>query len=168
MGSQVLTDMFGIGRRSLWALTIVWLVIGCADSSPSTQPLPRFTRVYTLGPGTEWRFNPLIIDIDGDGWYDLAANTRLVAPALHLWRGDGSTFTPITPTWTDIGYAALATGDINHDGFPDIVGASHFGKVQTLLRACLKIPSFKSCDTTIDYGVYPCQWPRYPLTLTAR
>jgi hypothetical protein len=125
--------MFGIGRRSLWALTIVWLVIGCADYSPSTQPLPRFTRVYTLGPGTEWRFNPLIIDIDGDGWYDLAANTRLVAPALHLWRGDGSTFTPITPTWTDIGYAALATGDINHDGFPDIVGASHFGKVQTLL-----------------------------------
>jgi FG-GAP-like repeat len=47
--------------------------------------------------------------------------------------GDGKTFTPVTPTWTDIGYAALATGDINQDGLPDIVAASHFGGVQTLL-----------------------------------
>ena len=40
---------------------------------------------------------------------------------------------PCPSTWTNIGYAALATGDINHDGYPDIAAASHFGKVQTLL-----------------------------------
>jgi hypothetical protein len=28
-----------------------------------------------------------------------------------------------------------------------------------LLRACLKIPSFKPRDTIIDYGVYPCMAP---------
>ena len=38
-----------------------------------------------------------------------------------------ATFSQMQPKWTDIGYAALATGDINHDGFPDIVAASHFG-----------------------------------------
>ena len=27
------------------------------------------------------------------------------------------------------------------------------------LRACLKIPSFKTRDTTINYGVYPCMAP---------
>src|SRR5438132_1032126 len=42
-------------------------------------------------------------------------------------------FSPAAPPGADIGYAALATGDINHDGFPDIVAASHFGKVQTFL-----------------------------------
>src|SRR5207253_9142310 len=55
-------------------------------------------------------------------------------PFLHIWLGDGrGGFRPMTPTWTDIGYGALATGDINGDGFPDIVVASHFGGVQTLL-----------------------------------
>lgn len=133
MGSLVLAYMFGVARRSLWPLIILWLVIGCAGHSPSTQPLPRFTRSLTLGPNTEWRFNPLVIDVNGDGWLDLAATARLVAPPLHLWWGDGTTFTPVTPTWTNIGYAALATGDINHDGYPDIAAASHFGRVQTLL-----------------------------------
>jgi len=133
MDSLVLAYMFSYGRRSLWLLTIVWLVIGCASYSPSTPPLPGFTRALTLESDTEWRFNPLVVDINGDGWLDLAATTRLVAPSLHLWWGNGNTFTPATPTWTDIGYAALATGDVNLDGFPDIVAASHFGRVLTLL-----------------------------------
>jgi hypothetical protein len=112
---------------------MVWLALGCAGYPPATPPPPRFTRALTLGPDTEWRFNPLVVDLNGDGWLDLAATTRLVAPALHLWRGDGTAFTPVAPAWTDIGYAALAAGDVNRDGFPDLVAASHFGRVQTLL-----------------------------------
>ena len=81
----------------------------------------------------EWRFCPLVIDVNGDGHPDVVATARGTDRALSIWWGDGSNFTPVEPTWTDIGYAALATGDINHDGFPDIVGASHFGRVQTLL-----------------------------------
>jgi hypothetical protein len=96
-------------------------------------PLPRYTQALTLGQGMEWRFAPLVIDVNGDGAPDLVATARLADPALSIWWGDGHTFTPATPTWTNIGYAALTTGDINHDGCPDLVGASHFGKVQTLL-----------------------------------
>jgi FG-GAP-like repeat len=95
---------------------------------------PPYSKFLTLGPGTEWRFNSLIVDLNRDGHLDLVASARLVNDSLHIWRGNGKgTFSQMQPKWTDIGYAALATGDINHDGFPDIVAASHFGKVQTLL-----------------------------------
>src|SRR5207245_1888936 len=96
--------------------------------------LPTYSKVLTLGAGTEWRFQPLVIDLNGDGHLDLVATARLAKPSLHIWLGDGKGgFSPVSPTWTDIGYGAIATGDINGDGFPDIVVASHFGSVQTLL-----------------------------------
>jgi hypothetical protein len=125
--------MFGLGRGSRWLLTAVWLTVGCASLLASSPSLPLYTRALTLGPGAEWRFSPLVVDVNGDGYPDLAATARLTRQALHLWLGDGTTFTPVEPTWTNIGYAALASGDINRDGFPDIVGAGHFGGVQTLL-----------------------------------
>src|SRR5262245_22907994 len=130
-------------RRSLWLLATVWILAGCSRGvspvgvSPpnvsSASSLPPYTRALTLGPGVEWRFNPLVIDVNGGGFPDLVATARVSDRALYVWLGDGSTFTPIKPTWSDIGYAALATGDLNHDGLPDIVGASHFGRVQTLI-----------------------------------
>jgi len=105
--------------------------VGCASSPP---PSPAYSKVLTLGAGSEWRFQPLVVDLNRDGHLDLVATARLASPSLHLWLGDGKGgFNPITATWTDIGYGALATGDINGDGFPDIVVASHFGGVQTLL-----------------------------------
>ena len=126
--------MFPFGRRSFLRFTTLGLAAGYIGLSRPAPTLPRYVKALTLGPGKEWRFNPLLIDINGDGHLDLVATARLAQPALHIWLGDGKgTFTPLKPTWTDIGYAALATGDINGDGFPDIVAASHFGAVQTLL-----------------------------------
>lgn len=95
---------------------------------------PLFFRARTIGDRIEWRFRPLLVDLNKDGHVDLVANARLADPALHIWFGDGkSALDPMKATWTDIGYGALATGDINGDGFPDIVSASHFGRIQTLL-----------------------------------
>ena len=126
--------MVGSTRGWLGFLTVVGLVAGCAGLFQSAPLLPTYAKVLTLGPRIEWRFNPLALDLNRDGHLDLVATARLVKPALHMWVGDGkATFTPIAATWTDIGYAALASGDINGDGFPDIVAASHFGVVQTLL-----------------------------------
>ncbi len=126
--------MFGLGRGSRRVLTTVWLVAGCAGLFRSAPRLRGYSLALTLGPGREWRFRPLLVDLNGDGRLDLVATARLASPSLHIWLGDGKGgFSPMTPTWTDIGYAALATGDINGDGLPDIVAASHFGGVQTLL-----------------------------------
>ena len=108
--------------------------LGCARAFRTTAPLPRYVQALTLGPGMEWRFRPLVVDLNGDGHLDLVATARLARPSLHIWRGDGrGGFSPIEPTWTDISYAALTTGDINGDGLPDIVAAGHSGGVQTLL-----------------------------------
>src|SRR5438876_297969 len=123
------------GKRALQFLTMLGLVVGCASLLRSAQLLPAYSKVLTLGPGIEWRFHPLVVDFNRDGHPDLVATARLVKPALHMWLGDGKgSFTPAPPTWTDIGYAALATGDINGDGFPDIVAASHLGDAQKLLN----------------------------------
>jgi FG-GAP-like repeat len=112
-----------------------WLcgTVGGVGLLAAAAPLPHFAKALTLGPAAEWRFWPLVLDVNRDGVPDLVATARLAAPALHLWRGDGRAFTPVPATWTDNGYAAVASGDINQDGWPDLVSASHFGPVQTLL-----------------------------------
>jgi hypothetical protein len=128
-------------RISRWSLATAWLVAGCATlprsapPRPSSSPLlPSYSLALTLAPGKEWRFEPIVVDLNGDGHLDLVATARLVKSALHIWQGDGrGGFASIEPTWSDIAYATLATGDINRDGFPDIVAAGHSGQVQTLL-----------------------------------
>jgi hypothetical protein len=127
--------MFGSFGRWLGFLTAAGLLASCAGLSRFPSPLPTYAKVLTLGPGMEWRFQPLVVDLNRDGHLGLAATARLAKPALHIWSGDGKgTFTPLRPTWTDIGYAAIATGDVNGDGRPDLVAASHSGVVQTLLQ----------------------------------
>jgi VCBS repeat protein len=127
--------MFGSLGRWLGFLTAAGLVASCAGLARSPSPLPTYAKVLTLGPGMEWRFHPLVVDLNRDGHLGLVATARLAKPALHIWSGDGKgTFTPLKPTWTDVGYAAIATGDINGDGLPDLVSASHFGVVQTLIQ----------------------------------
>jgi len=123
-------------RRALASLVAVGLIAGWAGFSRSVPSAHsyNYVKALTLGQGMEWRFHPLIVDLNRDGHPDLVATARLVKPSLHIWLGQGGgSLTPLAPTWSDIGYAALATGDINGDGFPDIVAASHFGRIQTLL-----------------------------------
>jgi FG-GAP-like repeat len=126
--------MFGVGTTVRWSLAATGLVAVWAGVFQSLPVLPQYSKFLTLGPGIEWRFNSLAVDLNRDGHLDLVATARLVDDSLHIWRGNGEgAFSQIESKWSDIGYAALATGDINRDGFPDIVAASHFGSVQTLL-----------------------------------
>jgi hypothetical protein len=123
-----------LGRRLRWVCAALGLLTGCAGLSSSPSLVPPYTLERTLVPGVEWRFYPVLVDLNRDGQTDLVANSRLGDEgSLHIWLGDGKTLTRLAPTWSEIGYGALAIADINHDGFPDIVVASHFGRIQTLL-----------------------------------
>jgi FG-GAP-like repeat len=126
-------DIIRLWQQWLWWLASLCLVVGGMSVVSAAPPLPPFAKALTLGPAAEWRFGPLVLDVTRDGVPDLVATARLLDPALHLWRGEGQAFTPVPATWANSGYAAVASGDVNQDGWPDLVSASHFGPVQTLL-----------------------------------
>jgi len=121
-------------KRTVFLIATLSLMAGWSGLPLSATTLPRYVKALTMGAGTEWRFRPLVLDLNGDGHPDLVATARLAANPLRIWLGDGKgNLTAMEPTWTDTGYAALATGDVNRDGSPDILAAGHFGSVQTLL-----------------------------------
>ena len=131
-------------RFAVLCVSAVWLAVACATakSPDSSAPPPpasvashvRFTKAATLGPGMEWRFYPIITDVNRDGHLDIVNTARLVPNGLNMLLGDGKLgFTAVRPTWKDPGYGGLASGDINGDGYPDFIVASHFERVHTLL-----------------------------------
>jgi hypothetical protein len=124
----------GCGRQYAAMLAALGIAAGSMSGPASAAPVAQYAKTLTLGDGLEWRFRPLLVDLNRDGHLDLVATARLVEASLHMWLGDGKgAFRSTQPTWTDIGYGAIAAGDINGDKFPDIVVASHFARVQTLL-----------------------------------
>jgi hypothetical protein len=126
--------MLGVRGKALGLLIVVVVLAGCAGLLRSGAPPPRFTQTATLGEPAEWRFNALVVDVNRDGRPDLVATARLVKDYLSIFVNDGNGgYGRLKSTWTDIGYSAIATGDINGDGFPDFVGASHFARMQILL-----------------------------------
>src|SRR5436309_14561335 len=101
--------MFGPGKRWLGAVTAVGLVAGCAGLFHSTPPTPAvsealpptYAKALTIGSGTEWRFRPLVVDLNRDGHLDLVATGRLARPALPhglgVGKGNGRRTTPDSP-----------------------------------------------------------------------
>ena len=62
----------------------------------------------TLEPGKEWRFAPLVVDLNRDGHLDLVATARLAKPSLNIWLGDGK---------GDVGFSAQHLGQVFAPGF---------------------------------------------------
>ncbi len=82
-----------------------------------------------------WRASFVVADMNGDGIPDIVAPpSRLGDNRLHVWIGNGKgSFSPWPlkfvedgkPAELGLDYGAVAVGDIDRDGYPDIVVASH-------------------------------------------
>ena len=92
-------------------------------------------------------------DIDGDGFTDLVINSSVRGRDRRLdskiYKGSASGFSATTPFTglPTIGSRANAIGDLNHDGFPDIVFANYFDGTADLSQCktqgqCYRIDSF--------------------------
>ena len=119
---------------------IKWLILsGClliAGCSSLSGRSTMFKQAEYFGSGREWRMDPIVADINGDGFEDILATHRtpLHQNSLHIWLGAAdASFSEVAQVWGSPGYSALAVGDINSDGRMDIVAASHFNKVHTYL-----------------------------------
>ena len=90
-----------------------------------------------------WRHSFVVADMNGDGIPDIVAPTsRLGDARLHVWIGDGKgSFSAwplqfledgkLDPSFS-IDYGGVAVGDIDGDGFADVVSASHSGGLVAL------------------------------------
>jgi len=83
-----------------------------------------------------WKCDPVVADVNGDGFLDIAALPRLgFGPRVWLGSADGA----LTESSFGLKFdkrscgGGLAIGDLNHDGFPDLAVADHCQGIFTFL-----------------------------------
>lgn len=126
------------------------LISGCSTLGLRNDT---FLAPYRLGEMKEWRNNPVVADVNKDGYPDILATHRrpLSENSLYIWLGSKSgELKSLTQTWASPGYSGLAVGDINGDSRPDIIAGSHFHRIHTFLA--LEDGSFKSIVTPTTDG----------------
>ena len=110
-------------------LAVVLLVLAApafADMPLETTPAWTSTALGHVATGGGWA------DLDGDGWLDLiAANGNDIhRQNVVVYRNDGAGNLPLTPSWSsgDVDYHGhLDLGDVNGDGFMDVVVGVYLG-----------------------------------------
>ena len=91
-----------------------------------------------------------LVDFDGDGRLELLTADGIGAnnPHVYLWKGDGTgRFTRGAALWAGQAFRALAVGDLDGDGKPDLVISSVYAPLAVLFG--------NGSTTTIPDSVFP-------------
>lgn len=131
-------------KRYLIIVVALSLLSGCAatttvkGSSERASNLALVDISEGLPQDGQWRENIALADMDGDGFLDIVAPPpRKPAeeknrPHIFLWKQQEKTWKEGTlafPPLKDYAYGGIAVGDINKDGYPDIVLGVHGGRI---------------------------------------
>jgi hypothetical protein len=80
----------------------------------------------------------VLADMNRDGQLDAVTSQLGIDAGVRVLAGDGGTFSPLIRVQGRNGWA-LAVGDLNEDGWPDVVvgtGVGSNGEVRVLLGSC--------------------------------
>jgi hypothetical protein len=140
----------GILKRALGCVAIFFLFslfLSCASTSRETKENREALTFTDISDGLPhdglWRQNIALADMDGSGFLNIVAPPPRKAekgqtrPFIFSWspkEGKWAEGSFRFPEGSGYSYAGIAVGDINRDGAPDIVLATHTGKIIVLLN----------------------------------
>jgi len=127
-------------------LFLVFLFFGCATAIPGKGPVADTTGITDISQGLPskglWRENVALVDLDGDGFLDIVVPAPRQAakeenrPRVFLWNPRENTWREGAFAFPSLAYdyGGIAVGDLNRDGYPDLVIAQHSGRIVVLMN----------------------------------
>lgn len=119
---------------------------GCATTSRETSSMEGSIKITDMSQGLPreglWRQTIALSDMDGDGFLDIVTPQQRkpkegeTMPSIFLWDMKEGKWMKGAYNFPQVkyGYGGVAVGDVNKDGYPDIVFAAHAGDMMLLMN----------------------------------
>ncbi len=103
--------------------------LATATEQPLAKPIPIFGKPLAYDSGGTAAAPVVVADVNGDGKSDVIVGNCCTDPStisVLLGNGDGTLQAPVAYSAGGNGVEAIAVGDVNGDGHPDLVVATYY------------------------------------------